>query len=140
MIPRTVIVHTLDHVRAAMGGAAELGVLVRLRSAPGAAAYLGAAVFREMIAAAAAEFPAAAFIAVLDGDDQPGLALSALRQGIKAMRVDVPPDVAERIADIAAQAGAIVDTSDGPVLDLLDVEDPETALRTWLAAESEEHP
>ncbi len=140
MSPRTVIVHTPNHARTALGAAAELGIPIHLRSAPGAAAYIGAAVFREMIAAAATVFPAANFTAVLDCGDQPGLALNALRRGIKAVRIDVSPDVAERIADIAAQSDAIVDTSDGPALDLLDVEDPETALRTWLSADPEEHP
>jgi fructose/tagatose bisphosphate aldolase len=137
MSPRTVIVHTLDHTRAATGAATELDAPVVLRSAPGAASYLGAAVFRDMIAAAVAEFPAAAVTAVLDCDDQPGLALNALRRGMKAVRVDVAPDVTARIADIAARTGAVVDNSDGPALDLLDVEDPETACRAWLSAELE---
>lgn len=132
-----IIVHTLEHARAAIGAAAELGIPAVLRSAPGAASYLGAAVFRDMIAEAAAEYPSAAFTAVLDCDDQPGLALNALRRGIKAVRVDVAPDVAARIADIAAQTGAVVDNSDGSVLDLLHVEDPATACRTWLSADSE---
>ncbi len=135
-----IIVHTLEHVRVALAAAAELGYPVVLRSAPGAASYLGAAVFREMVALAAAEFPGAAVTAVLDCDDQPGLALNALRRGIMAVRVDVAPEVAARIADIAAQTGAIVDTSDGPVLDLLDAKDPAAASRAWLSADSEKRP
>jgi fructose/tagatose bisphosphate aldolase len=132
-----IIVHTLEHARTALGAAAEIGAPVVLRSAPGAASNLGAAVFRDMIALAATEFPAATFTTVLDCDDQPGLALNALRRGIMAIRVDGTPEVAARIADIAAQTGATVDTSDGPTLDLLDVEDPETACRVWLSAELE---
>ena len=128
-----IIVHTLEHARAALSAAADLDSPAVLRSAPGAASYLGAALFRDMVAEAAAEYPTATFTAVLDCDDQPGLALNALRRGIKAVRVDVAPDVAARIADIAAQTGATLDTSDGPVLDLLDVEGPATACRTWLS-------
>ena len=44
-----------------------------------------------------------------------------------------PEDVAGKIADIAAQCGAVLYTDDPQVLDLLDEDDPVKACREWLA-------
>ena len=135
-----VIVHGLDDARAALAAAAELGVAVILRSAPGAAAYLGAATFREMVAEAARAHPGVAVTAVLDCADDPGLALNALREGVKAVRVAVAPAVEARIADIAAQVGAVLDDDDGPALDLLYADDPCAACRAWLDPSADHKP
>ncbi len=132
---RAVIVHSLDHARAALSAAGRAGLAVTLRSAPGAAAYLGASVFAGMIAEAARVNPGVAFTAVLDCGADPGLALNALRQGIGCIRIDVPAEVRGRIADIAAQSGATLDEADGPALDLLAVADPSAACRDWLGGE-----
>jgi fructose/tagatose bisphosphate aldolase len=131
---RAVIVHSLDHALAALAAADGLGVAVTLRSAPGAAAYLGASVFRDMVAEAALRFPGVPLAAVLDCGGDPGLALNALRQGIKALRLDAPRDVRRRVADIAAQKGAVLDEDLGPALDLFAVDDAEATCRAWLAA------
>lgn len=129
----TIIVHTVEHARAALAAARDTGVAVVLESAPGAAAFLGAGVFREMIAAARKAVPEAESRAVLDCADAPGLALNALRLGLGAVRLDVPGEVLDKVADIAAQRGAtLVTGSRGPALDLLDTGDPETACRDWL--------
>ena len=133
MTGHAVIVHSLDHARAALAAADGLGAAVTLRSAPGAAAYLGASVFRDMMAEAALAFPDVPHIAVLDCGNDPGLALNALRHGIKALRLDAPWDVRRRVADIAAQTGAVLDEDLGPTLDLLAVANPEAACHAWLA-------
>lgn len=133
MTGHAVIVHSLDHARAALAAADGLGAAVTLRSAPGAAAYLGASVFRDMMAEAALAFPDVPHTAVLDCGNDPGLALNALRHGIKALRLDAPWDVRRRVADIAAQTGAVLDEDLGPTLDLLAVANPEAACHAWLA-------
>jgi len=130
---RPVIVHSLDHARAALAAADGLGAAVMLRSAPGAAAYLGASVFRDMMAEAALAFPDVSYTAVLDCGNDPGLALNALRHGIKALRLDAPADVRRRVADIAAQTGAVLDEDLGLTLDLFTVANPEAACHAWLA-------
>ncbi len=138
MKDRPIIVHSLKDAQAAVTVAAELGVPVTLRSAPGAARYLGAAVFREMIAEASREHPDLAVSAVFDCGDDPGLALGALRDGLKVIRLSVSGDALDRIADIAAQTGARLEAvgeggeKEGTALDLLDLDDPEDALRAWL--------
>ena len=143
MKDRSIIVHGLKDAKAAVVVASELGVPVTLRSAPGAARYLGATVFRDMIQEAQRPHPGVAVTAVFDCGDDPGLALGALRHGLKVIRVSVSGEVLERIADIAAQSGARLeedgqDSGGGacaagePVLDLLDMDDPEAAVRSWL--------
>ena len=136
MAGRRIIVHDLDHARAAVAAARKLGVGVTLVSAPGAAAYLGAGVFRHLVTEAAAAFPGAAVRAVLDCGADPGLALNALRLGVEAVRVDVPAPVRARLSDIAKRMGAALDEDEGAGLDLLDEADPPAACRAWLAPAS----
>lgn len=131
--PRAVIIHGLDHARAAVSAAAALGVPVRLRGAPGAAGYAGAMWFGEIVAMARAEHPDAAVEASLDCGDQAGTALAALRQGAEMIRIEGPKAVRDKVAAIAAQYGAAIDTDRREALDLFGVEDPETACREWLA-------
>jgi len=130
---KRVRVHTVQHARAALAAASELGKPVTLISAKGAAATLGAGYFRKMIDAARADFPDAAAEAILDCGDDPGYALAALQEGMEAIRVDAPVDVRRKIDDIAVQCGARLDTDDDDALDLLDIVDAEAAARDWLA-------
>ncbi len=134
MTGRAIIVHSLDHARAALGAADGLGAAVTLLSAPGAGAYLGASVFRDMVTEATLAFPEVPVTAVLDCGSDPGLALNALRQGIKALRLDASVDVRRRVADIAAQTDAVLDEDAAPALDLLDNTDAQGACRDWLSA------
>lgn len=130
---RAVVVHDLVQAVAALRAAAALGVPVVLRSAPEGAARIGALVFRETITLAALAVPGARFRAVLDCGAAPGHALNALRLGLKGVRLDAPPEVLARVADIAGQLGAIVETALDPALDLVDLADPEGACRAWLS-------
>jgi S-adenosylmethionine/arginine decarboxylase-like enzyme len=134
---RPVIVHDLEDARAAVATAAELGLAtLTLRSAPDAARYLGATVYRDIVHAACHAYPDVAVTAVFDCGADPGLALGALRHGLKVVRLSVAGEVRERIADIAAQSGAHLDESDADqrALDLLDAEDRGAALKAWLTA------
>lgn len=137
MNDRPIIIHCLEDARAALGVAADLGVPVTLRSAPGSGRYLGASVFRDMVDEAAGNNPSVAVTSVFDCGDDPGLALGALRNGLKVIRTGVTGEAKDRIADIAAQTGARLDENDAaPVLDLLELGDKEAALRTWLTPRS----
>lgn len=130
-----IIIHNLDHARAALAAAAAEGVPVTLRSAAGAAAYLGATVFRDMVDLARAEFPRAKAAAVLDCGGDAGLALGALRHGLAAVRLEAGEEVLAKVRDIAGQQGAVVDESGAPALDLLNEPDPAAACRAWLAGQ-----
>ncbi len=127
-----VIVHNLEHARAALKAAGALGVPVVLISAPMAAAYAGAAYFLEITARAMEEYPNAKAACVLDCGSEPGLALGALRMGCKAVRFTGPAAVRKKIADIAAQMGAESDNRAYRALDLLAAEDAYGACVAWL--------
>ncbi len=127
-----VIVHNLEHARAAVKAAGALGVPIVLISAPLAAAYAGAAYFREITARAMGEHPDASAACVLDCGSDAGLALGALRVGCKAVRFTGPAVVRKKIADIAAQMGAQVDNRAYRALDLLKAEDAYAACVAWL--------
>ncbi len=127
-----IIVHNQDHAEAALSAAQEFNVEVTLISAPAAAAYLGATVFRDMIANAAQNYSKVRYQAVLDCGDEPGLALGAIRHGIKNLRINNGPKLSEKLADIANQRGASVYTEEGDELDLYGMNDPAAACRAWL--------
>ncbi|MBL6932011.1 MAG: hypothetical protein ISR45_03610 [Rhodospirillales bacterium] len=128
-----IIIHNQEHAEAALGVAHEMGVQVTLISPPAAAAYIGATVFRDMIANAAEHHPEARYQAVLDCGDEPGLALGALRHGIKGVRINNGPELSEKLADIAGQRGAFVYTDEGDELDLYGMSEPAAACRAWLS-------
>ncbi|HSR71062.1 MAG TPA: class II fructose-bisphosphate aldolase [Kiloniellales bacterium] len=134
MARRAIIVHSLEQARAALAAAAELGVPVTLVSAPAAAGYLGALAFREMIAEARRGYGSVDLEAILDCGPDPGYVLSALRQGLAAVRFTGPPKTAAVLAEIAAAHGARLLTGPLPACDLAAERDPPAACRRWLAA------
>ncbi|MBM3580584.1 MAG: hypothetical protein FJX37_01280 [Alphaproteobacteria bacterium] len=102
------VVHDLGQAKAALRAAREQGMRLILVSAPGAARTLGPAVWREMMAEAARAEPSAMFEAILDCGSDPGIALGALREGVKAIVLKAPADVFAKVADIARQSGATI--------------------------------
>lgn len=134
MDDRPIIIHSLEDAKAALAVAAELGVSITFRSAVGAGRYLGASVFRDMVDEAAGPTPPIAVTTIFDCGDDPGLALGALRLGLKVIRISITGDAKDRIAEIAAQTDARLDEDISiPVLDLLALENKEAALRNWLS-------
>ncbi|MEK7821345.1 MAG: hypothetical protein AAB543_09565 [Pseudomonadota bacterium] len=134
MTPSAFVVHDLEQAKAALKAARERGLCVLLVSAKGAAATLGPAVWREMIAAAEKAEPGALAAAILDCGNDPGFALAALREGVKAIRVGARPEVRAKLADIAGQRGAtlMADRPD-PVCDLSAAPDFLAKARDWLS-------
>ena len=112
MNDRPIIVHSLEDAKTALGVAAEIGVPLILQSAPGAGRYLGASVFKDMVDEAAGPTPPVAVTCIFDCGDDPGLALGALRLGLKVIRTDVTGETKDRLAQIAARTGARLDESD----------------------------
>lgn len=134
---RVIIIHSLEHARAALTAAVQLRVAVTLLSAEGAAGNAGPLWFVELINAAEEEFPAAKFAAVLDCGDAPGYALAALRAGCRSIRFRGKPAVTAKIRAIARHYGAVLHMgkagNSGKALDLAGKSDPLTACRQWLS-------
>ena len=99
------IVQSLQEAQKAF---AEARGVLTLMSPPEAAASLGAKGFVGMVKAAAAKFPNVKYTAILDCGDQAGLAMNALRLGVKDICVDLPTEVRAKIEDMATQCGARV--------------------------------
>ncbi|MHA1600506.1 MAG: hypothetical protein ACTSW2_06750 [Alphaproteobacteria bacterium] len=133
MAERAIIVHSLEHARVAVAVAADLGVPVTLASAPGAAAYVGPQWFAQVIANAAAEHPDTQVSAILDCGALAGLALAALRLGIKRVRFTGRASTAAKLSAIARRQDAEIVRGRLNALDLLDVSDSEEVCRRWLA-------
>jgi hypothetical protein len=133
----TIVVHSLDHARAALAVASETKQPVTLASAPFAGCYAGPGWFAALVSLARSEFPDAAFSAVLDCGDEAGTALGALRAGVKRVRFAGTEEAAVRLADIAGQLGAAIEReAPAGALDLLDKADPLGACREFLNGNS----
>jgi acyl-CoA reductase-like NAD-dependent aldehyde dehydrogenase len=131
---RYIVVHSLGDARAALAAAASLGVGVTLASAPGAGISAGPGWFKAVVEMARGEFPAAACSCVLDCGDAAGTVLAALRQGLRRVVFTGPAATAARLADIAAQCGAVLERGPlEPMIDLLDQRDPAALCRDFLA-------
>jgi len=134
---RVIVIHSLQHARAALAAAVQCRIAVTLLSAEGAAGNAGPLWFVELVKAAEEEFPNAKFSAILDCGDAPGYALAALRAGCKSICFRGKPAVAAKIKAIARHYGATLCTgktaNSGKALDLSGQTDPVTACRRWLS-------
>ena len=135
MKPRVIIIHSLEHARAAVTAAAQCRAPVTISSAPFAAAYAGAIWFRKVVEKAVAErpdMPPGCVTAVLDCGDEPGLAMSALRQGMKILHYSGNTASYRKIAAIAAELGAEVWKGKMDSLEQRAVNNVKESCRQWL--------
>ncbi len=129
---RALIFHSFDHVRAALTAARDFDQPVRLLTAPGAAAAVGPGVLKAMVEDAAAAVPGARFDALIDCGSQPGIAMGALRAGWRHLVFQGDAVVQPKIADLARQHGAVLDTAAPPARDFGDGRHPDKAAMAWL--------
>ena len=140
---RVIIIHNLEHARAALAVAAQCRVPIAIASAPFAAAYAGAAWFRKVVEKAVAErpdIPPGSVTAVLDCGDEPGLAVSALRQGIKIINYNGNAASCRKIIAIATEFGAEVWKGKMDSIDLGAVDNATESCRQWLEKWSKKGP
>jgi len=124
-------IHCLDHARYAVMAARAAGIDIVLDSPAGAAGWHGIGWWRQLEQALATEFGAVA--TVLDCADAPGHALAALRAGCRRIRLAAAAEPFERVAAIAAQWGATVESAPpADILDLLGIADAPAACRDYL--------
>jgi flagellar biosynthesis regulator FlaF len=117
--PVAIVIHSLAQAVAALNGAAEAGRPVVIASAPDAGIYAGPGWFREVLHAAHEAVPMAQFSSLFDCGDDAGAAMAALRAGLEAIIFTGPAEVAARLSDTLAQAGArLITERPAAVLDL----------------------
>jgi hypothetical protein len=131
MSNREIIIHSLEHARAALAAATALDVPVTLASAPGAALQSGPAWFKAVIAEAIAAHPSVAVTAILDCSDAPGAVMAALRSGLTQLRFSGTPEMRAKLA--AMGAVFVAPAAAEATLDLLDIPEPEAACHRFLA-------
>jgi hypothetical protein len=126
---REIIVHSLDHVLAALAAAAVLKLPVTLASARCAASQVGPAWFKAVIDEARAAHPDVDLNAILDCGDEPGAVMAALRAGLTQLRFTGPEAVRGKLATMGAEFTNAADST----LDLREAREPEAACRVFLA-------
>jgi hypothetical protein len=104
--PVAIVIHSLAQAVAALSAAAEAGRPGVIASAPDAGIYAGPGWFREVLHGAHEAVPMAQFSSLFDCGDDAGAAMAALRAGLEAILFTGRDDMAARLVDIAAQAGA----------------------------------
>ena len=127
-----IVIHSLDHARAALAAAAALRVPVTVASAPGAAAQAGPGWFKAVVAEAQAAYPDTAVTAILDCGDEPGAVMAALRAGLTALRFGGAAETRAKLE--ATGAHFIPPSSSDATLDLLEARDANAACHAFLAA------
>lgn len=116
---RVILVHTLEHACAALEAACDTSLRVTLQSAPAAACYAGSLYLLTLFQKAQARFPAAQARFILDCGEAGAEAVEAMRMGHRAIRSSAPPELAEKLADIARQLGCEIATGEYSALDPL---------------------
>ena len=129
-----VTIHSLEQAQLAARIAAELGRPVTLLSATGAAAYVGPGWFAGVVAAARTDSPEAGIAAYLDCGDRSGDALAAFRADTPGVVFTGRADVADKLAALAEAHGVAFLRARPDALDLLDRDDPGSAVRAHLQA------
>jgi hypothetical protein len=126
---KRVVVYSPEHVAAVKAAAVGLGFSPQLISPPGAGLSHGYPWFAHLIGGE--------MEGLLDCADAPGAVLAALRQGAKRLRVRASGEAMARLADIAAQYGALLEIpGEIPELDLLDVANPLARCQEWFDPEA----
>lgn len=132
MTGRIIIVHCLDHARAALAAAQELDVPVTLVTAPSASAYLGPAWLPQVAALASEGFPGAVYDLLLDCGERAGDVMAALREGLPCVLFSGPEPVARKLASMAEGQGAQLVRARPEGLDLSRHDATLEACRDWL--------
>lgn len=130
----TITVHGFDQAVAALRAAESSGRDIVILSAAGAARAAGAGWWRELSEQAAAAVPECDADWVLDCADEAGMALAALREGVRAIALEADDATRRRVTEIAARSGAaLVRIDRAGALDLARTNNPQQECARFLA-------
>ena len=129
-----IIVHCLDHARAALEAATAADTRIILLSAPGAAAYAGPGWFGQLLNQLSDRERAALAGAYLDCGPRPGDVLAAFRAGVQGVIFTGRGDVADKLRALAHAHGVAFRADRPDALDLLDARDPAGAVAAYVEA------
>ena len=132
-VEAALVIHDLDHARAALAASSGLGIAVLLVTAPGAVRSGGPAYLKAVIDRAAEGFPSAQWSALIDCGDRPGDVFASLEAGWRRLAFSGTAEAARRLGEIAAARGAALEPLPAASRDLGRTADPRSASRAWLA-------
>jgi len=133
-VEAALVIHDLDHARAALAASSGLGIAVLLVTAPGAVRSGGPAYLKAVIDRAAEGFPSAQWSALIDCGERPGDVFASLDAGWQRLAFNGAPLAGQRLGEIVAGRGASLESLPLASLDLGCEADPRSASRTWLSA------
>jgi len=131
-LARVVIVHTPDHVRAALEAASEPHTPITLQSAPHATAYAGSLYLKHMFTQVKMDFPQVDAIFILDCGDNGAESVAAMEMGHTHIRSSAPGALRTKLEDIAKQHHVTVAPPSFESLDLHMLRDAKAACKKWL--------
>ena len=102
----TLIIHDLAQAHFAGDIASRVGVQIEIRSPAGGAANLGPALFQVIAMEIKKRHPGVVQAIILDCGCNPGLALSALRQGCRDICINASGEVRRKLTEIATAMNA----------------------------------
>ncbi len=101
---------------------------VEIYSARNGVKSLGPDVFKSILELLKTAHPSAQITAVLDCGQNAGMALSALRRGVRDISVDLPDATREKVVDIATQLTGRVRSYPSDAVDLETIQNPEQSI------------
>jgi hypothetical protein len=131
-----VIAHSLAQALAAAEAASEASVGLELLSAPGCGHAAGTGWFRALGDLVVEKYPGLPVKMTLDCADDAGIALGALRSGLKSIVFTGKLSAATRLDDIAVRSGAVIHRQRPDAVDLIATRDPKAACIRWFSSPS----
>ncbi len=122
------IIHDLSHAIAVANVVKRSERSVFIKSAPGLATTLGPEGYLAILDEIKDLCGRGSITGVLDCGAEPGVALGALRRGVKFISVDLSDTIQAKISEIAEQHGATIFVQLGTALDLIDQADMDSVI------------
>ncbi len=129
-----VIAYSLSHALAAADAAIEAGVELELISVPGCGHAAGTGWFCALGDLVVERYPDLPLRMTLDCADDAGIALGALRRGLRSLVFSGNALAAARLEDIAARSGAVIHRHRPVAIDLIGIQNPRVTCLGWFAS------
>lgn len=140
MTKRAIVVHDLAQARTVLAAAEGLTAEITLASPKDCALTHGPSWFRLLLAQAEAEYPNLRITGVLDCADAPGLALAALREGLRHIVLRGGHSKARRaLSEIAEAYGGTVYGSSLQLIDPAQFAESRDAILAWRGKTASPH-
>jgi len=115
-----IVIHNIEHARAALKASSATKVSIAIVSAPYAGCYAGVSWFVKIEEKIRKEFSKTKAIFILDCGDEPGVALEAFRLGVKFIFLKGNKKIIKKISEIGLKKKSSLYQKKLKILDLKD--------------------